>query len=124
MNKGSLLIKASFFPIRLIAFSKNNVEIEVTVNNNTEDIYWMECDIELPEALSLASDKKLLKGRSRVGIVGPNANVTKRVKIYGGESSYPDSYSIKLTAYGFDEEGKIKIHDSKTVKLRCEKIAH
>ncbi|MCC7552325.1 hypothetical protein KO317_01505 [Candidatus Micrarchaeota archaeon] len=124
MTNKLLSIKASFFPIRLIAYTQNDVEIEVTIQNNTEDIYWTECDVELPEAISLSKDKKLIKGRSRVGIVGPDASVTKRIKIYGRESSYPDLYTIKLTAYGFDQEGKIQTHSNKSVKLRCEKLDH
>ena len=122
MNERSFSIHASFFPIRLTAFVQNHVEMEITLINNTEEIYWVECDVELPDAISLALDRKLSKGRSRVGIVGPKGKVTTRVKIYAGASSYPELYKLKVTAHGFDQAGAVHLHNSKSVKLRCERI--
>ena len=122
MSAEPFSIRASFFPIRLTAFSQNHVEMEVAVVNNTNEIYWLECDVELPDAISLAPDRKLSKGRSRIGIVGPKGRVTKRVKIYGGASSYPDIYKVNLTAYGFDQQGVIQTRNNRKVKLRCERI--
>ena len=122
MNDKSFSIHASFFPIRLTAFVQNNVEMEITIVNNTEEIYWVECDVELPDPISLAQDRKLSKGRSRIGIVGPKGRVTNRIKVYGGASSYPEIYKLKLTAYGFDQQGVIHVRNSQSAKLRCERI--
>jgi len=122
MDNDSFSIRASFFPIRLTAFIQSHVEMEVTIINNTKEIYWLECDVNLPDAISLAPDRKLSKGRSRIGIVGPKGRATKRIKIYGGASSYPDMYKIKITAYGFDQQGTIQVRSNKNVKLRCERI--
>ncbi|MCX8197473.1 MAG: hypothetical protein N3G80_04130 [Candidatus Micrarchaeota archaeon] len=110
-----------FYPIRLTAYIRNEVEMEITVRNEGNEPRWVECDISVPEAISLAPDRQLSKGRVRLGIALPNAKATKKVKIYGGAGSYPDTYSIRLTIYGFGIDGAIaERYDLKT-ELRCEK---
>ncbi|MFA5382036.1 MAG: hypothetical protein WC356_02640 [Candidatus Micrarchaeia archaeon] len=122
MDEKIIAVAASFFPIRLIAHTPNNIEMEIVVTNNTDEIYWIECDVELPDSISLAQDKKLLKGRTRIGIAKPKSKVFKRVKVYGDTNTYPDLYKIKLTAYGFNQESVIKTNATNIIKLRCERL--
>ena len=106
-----------------MAFIKNSVEMEVTIENKADVERWVECDIIIPEAISLSSDKPLSRGRIRMGLLKPTEKMNKRVKIYGGKSSYPELYSVKLVAYGFEGEGNITVKAEKKSELRCEKFA-
>ena len=82
------------------AYIRNEVEMEVTVRNEGQEERWVECDISIPEAISLAPDRSLCKGRMRVGIALPRDKISKKIKIYGGASSYPDTFIIRLTFFG------------------------
>jgi hypothetical protein len=105
----------------MAAYVRNEVEMEIAVKNNGEEERWVECDIAVPEAISLAPDRLLSKGRVRVGIVLPGGRISKKVKIYGGASSYPDTFVIKLTFYGYGKDGAIAERCEIKSDLRCEK---
>ena len=122
MNDELLRMTTHFFPMRLIAFRRNYVEMEVTVLNKGSEPYWIESDIEIPDPISLAPDKHVTRGRARLGIVFPNRELSKRIKIYGGMGSYPDTYKIRMTFYGFDTRGVISIRADKKATLRCERL--
>lgn len=110
-----------FSPIRMAAYVRNEVEMEVAVRNEGTEPRWIECDISLPEAVSLAPDRSLTKGRMRVGIALPRDRISKKIKIYGGASSYPDTYAIKITIYGYGKDGAISERYDIKSELRCEK---
>lgn len=118
-----LHITTRFFPIRMNAYIRNEVEMTVEIENRENEERWVECDISIPEAISLAADRTLTKGRIRVGIIKPGEILSKKVKIYGGASSYPDIYTIRITAYGFGRDGAIAIREEKKAELRCERIS-
>lgn len=111
-----------FSPIRLSAYIRNEVEMEVTVKNEGDSPLWVECDITTPEAISLAPDRLLSKGRMRIGIVSPKEKISKKVKIYGSASSYPDTYTIRLTFFGFGKDGVVEERLETKTELRCERI--
>ena len=113
-----------FFPIRMAAYRRGEVELEIAVENSTNDDKWVECDVVIPEAISLAPDKTLTKGRLRVGIVKPGGRASKKLKIYGGASSYPDDYSVRLTMFGFGRDGVISEREEKRSFLRCERLGN
>lgn len=115
-------ISTHFYPIRLNAFMRNEVELSIELENLSEDAVWSECDVVLPSAISLASDKDLEKGRLRVGIVKPGEIRTGKCKIYANAKSYPEIYTIRLTAYGFGRDGAIISREEKRIDLRCEQI--
>jgi len=120
---GILKIKTKFYPIRILAYLKNEAELNIDIENNGIDLYWVEIDVVLPNnSLSLAPDKELLKGRIRGGIVFSNDNRTVRCKIYGNPGTYPDTYRIKLIAYAFDKEGVIVSREETKTELRCERV--
>lgn len=110
-----------FSPIRLAAYVRNEVEMELSVKNEGGEPRWVECDLIVPEAISLAPDRLLSKGRMRIGIVLPRERISKKIKIYGGASSYPDSYTLRLTFYGYGADGTIAERYDIKSELRCEK---
>jgi len=112
-------IHTSFYPIRLTAYARNEVEMEVALTNNGVQPLWFECDVKLPAAISLAPDKQLSSGRSRLGIALPGSLVKKKIRIYGGAASYPDTYRIMLTIFAFGSDGVIFSREERRADLRC-----
>ena len=110
-----------FSPIRLSAYVRNEVEMDAAVRNEGDSPRWIECDVSVPDAISLAPDRPLPKGRIRIGILLPGGRISKKVKIYGGASSYPDTYAIRLTFYGYGSDGAIAERCEMKAELRCEK---
>jgi len=115
-------VSTKFYPIRLNAFMRNEVELTIEIENTGKEPLWSECDVIVPAAISLASDKELGTGRIRVGIVNPQEIRTGKCKIYGSAKSYPELYQIKIVVYGFGKDGAITARDEKSVELRCERI--
>jgi hypothetical protein len=115
-------ISTKFYPIRLNAFMRNEVELSIEIENTGKEPLWSECDVIVPAAISLASDKELGTGRIRVGIINPQEIRTGKCKIYGSAKSYPELYQIKIVVYGFGKDGAITARDEKSVELRCERI--
>lgn len=112
-------IKVSFYPIRLKAHTRNEVEMEIEALNAADYPLWMECVVKVPEPLSLASDKKLLVGKGRLGIALPGAKARKKLKIYAGAESYPDTYRIALTIFAFEPDGVIAYRQEERADIRC-----
>jgi len=101
---------------------RNEVELTIELENLTEDTVWSECDVTLPDPISLAPDKELHRGRLRVGIIKPKEIRSGKCKIYANAKSYPDVYEVRLTAYGFGRDGAISARDDKKIDLRCEQL--
>ena len=110
-----------FSPIRMPAYMRSEVEMEVSVKNDASSPLWVEADLVIPEAISLAPDKLLSHGRLRIGIALPGERISKKVRIFGGASSYPDTYSLRLTFFGFGKDGTIAERCELRADLRCEK---
>ena len=113
-----------FSPIRMAAYVRNEVEMDVLVRNEGEEPRWVECDVAVPDAVSLAPDRSLSKGRMRIGIVLPRGRISKKMKIYGGASSYPDTYAIRLTVFGYGADGAISERYELKSELRCDKVGY
>ncbi|MFH1285758.1 MAG: hypothetical protein ABIH99_04210 [Candidatus Micrarchaeota archaeon] len=109
----------SFYPIRLSAYMKSEAELTISIENMGSDVCWVECDVLVPESISLAPDRPLSQGRIRVGIVQPKETRTGRCKIYSGLKSYPGLYTLKLIALGYGKDGSISGKLEKAVDLRC-----
>lgn len=105
----------------MAAYVRNEVEMEVTVRNEGAEPRWIECDVSIPGAISLAPDRSLSKGRMRIGIAMPRDKISKKIKIYGGASSYPDTFVIRLTFFGYGNDGTIAERCEIKSDLRCEK---
>ena len=110
-----------FPPIRMVAYMRNEVEMEISARNDGAEPRWVECDLSIPEAISLAPDRMLSRGRIRIGIVLPREKLEKKVKIYGGASSYPDTYALRLTFFCYGRDGAIAERSEIRADLRCER---
>jgi len=117
-----LKISSRFYPIRLNAFMRSEAELSIEVENTTDLTLWFECDVLLPDAISLAPDRSLGKGRLRVGIIDPRGKGTGKCKIYAGVKSYPDRYPIQLIAYAYGRDGAIIGREESKTELRCEQV--
>jgi len=115
-------IATRFYPIRLTAFMRNEVELSVEIENKSPSPLWTECDVTVPEAVSLAPDKELHRGRLRIGIISSGEILTGKCKVYANSRSYPDTFTVKLTAYGFGKDGAITAREDKKADLRCEQL--
>jgi hypothetical protein len=82
--------------------------------------YWCECDISVKSPLSLAHDKELDLGRTRIGILKGKQKIEKRIKLYTRPNSYADTYPISITAYLYDEEGAIAERVVREEGIKCE----
>ncbi|MDE1797781.1 MAG: hypothetical protein KGH63_00055 [Candidatus Micrarchaeota archaeon] len=116
-----LEVTAHFSPMRLTAYARNEAEMEVSVKNPGEQPLWLEADVKVPSAISLAPDRQLEGGRTRLGIALPGESVGKKVKIYAGPQSYPDEYKIMLTIYAYGADGAIVSREEWKEHLRCER---
>jgi len=103
------------------SYVRSEVEMEVSVKNEGASPLWVEADLVIPEAISLAPDKLLSRGRLRIGIALPGERISKKVRIFGGASSYPDTYVLRLTFFGFGQDGTIAERCELRADLRCEK---
>ncbi len=101
---------------------RSEVELSIEIENQGEQSCWVECDVIVPDAISLAPERELSKGRIRVGIINPSENLTGKCKIYSGAKTYPDVYDLKLVVYGFGKDGAILQRDEKKTELRCEHL--
>ncbi len=115
-------ISPRFSPLRLTAQTHSEVELSVEIENTGEEPCWTECDVVLPEALSLARDRDLSKGRLRIGIINSGEILIGKCKIYAGAKSYPDIFPIKLIVYGFGKDGAIHQREERKTELRCERV--
>ncbi len=113
-----------FSPIRMEAYVRNSVEMEVSIRNDGGSPLWVEADIATPDAVSLAPDRSLSKARMRIGIALPGGKASKKIKIYGGAGSYPDTYAIRLTFYGYGADGTIAERLEFRSELRCERAGY
>ncbi|MFH1448014.1 MAG: hypothetical protein ABIG39_04065 [Candidatus Micrarchaeota archaeon] len=115
-------VSPRFYPIRLGAYMQNNTELSIEIENTGEQPCWTECDVIVPEALSLAPDRELSKGRVRIGIINASETLGGKCKIYAGPKSYPDIYEIRLVLYGFGKDGVILQREEKKTEIRCEHL--
>ncbi|HIH50564.1 MAG: hypothetical protein ABSE71_02360 [Candidatus Micrarchaeaceae archaeon] len=114
-------IETRFEPSNLKVNTKTEATMYLAVS--TEDShksYWCECDINVKPPLSLAHDKDLDLGRTRVGILKGKQKIEKQIKIYTRPNSYADTYPISITAYLYDEDGAIAERVVQEEGIRCE----
>lgn len=118
----SFQIHPRFYPIKLNAYSRSEVELTIDVENLSSDLCWAECDVVLPQEISLAPDKSLTKGRLRIGIINAKERQSGKCKIYSTLNAYPSVYTVSLVVYGFGRDGAVIGRDEKKTDIRCEGI--
>ncbi len=113
-------LKINFDPPELKQNIKNEFFIILNFSNTNNDLnFWCECDLLVKHPLSLAHDKMLDIGRTRVGIIEPKQNIEKRIKIYTRPNNYPGEYELNLTAYLYDREGIISERIDRKETIIC-----
>jgi hypothetical protein len=114
-------VETKFNPPALKVNKKNEATMYITVGlGEGQKSYWCECDINVNSPLSLAHDKDLNIGRTRVGILKSKRKIEKQVKLYTKPSTYADNYPISITAYLYDEDGTIAERVVHEQSIRCE----
>lgn len=114
-------LETRFEPEVLAANKKNEATMHLTVTSGENQLnYWCECDILVSHPLSLAPDKELDVGRTRVGILRPNKRIEKQIKLYTRPNNFPDTYNVKVTVYLYDEDGAIAERFEQSEIIKCE----
>lgn len=114
-------VETRFDPVSLKANNRNEATMFLSVSaTNGSKIYWCECDIIVSPPLSLAHDKELNIGRTRVGILKPDHKLEKQVKLYTRPNNFPDNYPVSITTYLYDEEGVIAERIEQSELIKCE----
>lgn len=114
-------ISTRFEPAVLKAYTKNEAAMHLSLKNaDTAKTYWCECEISVKAPLSLAHDRDLNIGRTRVGILKPGDSKEKQVKLYTNSNNFPDEYSLSITAYVYDEDGAIAERVEQNGSIKCE----
>ena len=112
-------VNVQFRPERLKAYSRNDVQMEIAIDNRSDGLYWAECEIKLQSPLSLAHDSELNNARTRVGILKPFSGARKQIRLYTRPNNYPDEYSFSVIAYVYDSDGAIAERLEKKVSIDC-----
>jgi hypothetical protein len=94
--------------------------VSVSADESNHKTYWCECDINVKSPLSLAQDKELDLGRTRMGILKAKHNVEKQIKLFTRPNSYADTYPVSITAYLYDEDGAIAERVVQEEGIKCE----
>ncbi len=94
-------------PPVLKAFVRNEASVSLSFSNGDDAIYWCECEVKVAAPLTLAHDRDLKSGMTKVGILKPNGSAEKRIKVYTSSNSFPDTYEVSVTAFLYDETGSI-----------------
>ncbi len=108
-------------PVSLKANTIDEASLMLCVSaENDQRTYWCECDIKVKPPISLAHDRQMSEGRTRIGILNPGKRIERKVKVFTRRSSTPDDYPVSIVTYFYDEEGVIaeRVEQKETVK--CE----
>lgn len=116
----SVSISARFEPESLSAYARNEALMSILLSNSSEDkTYWCECDVAVKSPLSLAHDRELNVGRTRVGILKPGRSMEKQIKLYTRPNNFPDDYPVGITVYLYDEDGAISERLAHETRIAC-----
>ena len=101
-------LSVEFEPAQLKSNAKNEAFLVLKLKNKDgSKTFWCECDVSAQHPLSLAHDKQLELGRTRIGIVTPGKTIEKKVRVYTRPNNFAGSYGLDVTVYAYDEEGVI-----------------
>lgn len=114
-------VETRFEPESLKANRKNEATMYLTISSTDNGkAYWCECDINVNPPLSLAHDKELNLGRTRIGILKPMNRLEKQIRLFTRPNNFPDNYPINITAYLYDEDGAISERIEHSEPIKCE----
>ncbi|MDE1856787.1 MAG: hypothetical protein KGH98_01745 [Candidatus Micrarchaeota archaeon] len=113
-------IDTVFSPDTIKAYTKNEVSMTIRITSgDKERSHWCECEVKANPPLSLARDAELGLGKAKVGIVKPSGSIEKRINLYTKNNNYPDEYSLKITAFIYDEDGAIAERIEQNASIQC-----
>lgn len=104
----------------IFAYSPNNIELILRVENTNGRVTWVEAEVFLPDRLSLGPDSNVLKGRLRLGILERDHALEKTVRIYANNYTKPQMYRCKVILFTYDRDGIIDKRLEKPIDIRCE----
>ena len=117
---GDIKVRINFNPERIDAGKRGEGEVLIDLSNSSKDkLFWCECDLHIDHQFSLAMDRDLNEGRTRVGIIKPGGAASKRVRFYTKHGSYPGKYKVSVTMYAYDEDGAIAERSDIDTELEC-----
>ena len=113
-------MSVGFEPEELKAYSKNEQYLILSLKSiDGSSSYWCECDVSVKPPLSLAHDKELNTGRTKVGIIKPGGMLGKRIRLFTMPNNMPDEYKVSITAYIYGEDGTIAERFDTSGSLPC-----
>lgn len=114
-------VSMRFEPERLKANTRNEAMLVLRIENSdgSKD-YWCESEVSVKPPLSLAHDIELNMGKTRIGILKPKGQLEKKIKVYTKPNNFPDTYSVNVTTYVYDEEGVIAERVESKGSVPCE----
>ena len=114
-------VKVGFEPDILKGSNRSEFTLKLSVSapDATKE-YWCECDIVANKPLTLAHDKDLHIGRTRVGILNSERTIEKQVKLYTMPGMSVEEYMVSVTTYLYDEDGAITERYDTSGIIRCE----
>jgi hypothetical protein len=117
----SAIVETRFDPVSLKANNRNEATMYISIDSSDgSKIYWCECDITVSPPLSLAHDKELDMGHTRIGLLKPRQKIEKQVKLYTRPNNYPDDYPVSIVTYLYDEDGAIAERIEQRERIKCE----
>ena len=113
-------ISVRFDPEKLKANARNEAMLVLGIENtDSSKNYWCESEVSVKPPLSLAHDIELNMGKTRVGILKPLGKLEKKIKIYTRPNNFPDTYTVNITTYVYDEEGVIAERIESKASIPC-----
>lgn len=113
-------LSARIHPNVLFAYCQNFVNLIIRVENRSNDIFWCEADVKVPDNLSLNPTSELSKGRVRIGILEKKEFIEKSVRVFAGQYTPPQVYQVNITLYLFNKDGIIETRLEKKIEIGCE----
>jgi hypothetical protein len=114
-------VETRFDPVSLKANKKNEAIMYLSIHSsNDSKTYWCECDINVSAPLSLAHDKELNMGHTRIGLLKPKGKIEKPIKLYTTPNNIIANYPVSIIAYLYDDDGTIAERIESSEQIKCE----
>jgi hypothetical protein len=115
------IVKIKFDPEHMDRSKANeiNMSMEFAAPEGKKS-YWCECEVQVRAPLSLSHDAFLEKGKTRVGILGPQKKaIIKQIKLFSSPSMTSNDFLVTVTTFLYDEDATIaERHDTSEV-IKC-----
>jgi len=98
---------------------RSELELEITIENSSQKMLWVEVDVSCPQELSLSPVKELTLGKLRFGILKPGMLKAKKAKFYSGVKTVPYEYKALLTILAHDEDAVVAERLEEKVYIRA-----